>query len=205
MSVLLREDPSGQHRDLHGLEVAFADPLEAADGGQLTLGHREPLHKDGIGEVHAVHGDGGGEAHRAHSRDLLQTAGDELVGPGSFQRVPCLVASDLQADGEDVFGIPEARLYLPQRLIATDHQSRSHQDDHGQGHLGQHQGVPGSMPSPTGGGAPASLLQGVHQAGPAVAQSGEEPGEKTGEQRDSEGEEEDCRVQGDLLQSGEVR
>ncbi len=111
---------------------------------------------------------------------------------------------DREAKGKDFLRAHEPRLHLPECLEASNHEPGAHQKNQRERDLSDHEKAARAMPLAAFASATASFLERRGEALAAVLEEREEPEEDSGEQRDSEGEQQHRRVDPDLVQTGKA-
>ena len=158
-SVGFGQQAAGHQRDVHQIEIVRRSRLVHAVGelarfdGPAFDGEGASVGMVAVGQ----RSDCGRAAHAGQDADAVEhvaVVGDALV------RFVILVVGERQAHGQQS-GRLQAFAVLHQLAKSADHQSRAHQQDHGQRHLGCHQDVAQAMARAAGGASAAAFLQRV--------------------------------------------
>ena len=119
----------------HGLEIVLGDPLETAHGRNLRFRHREVFDMDAVVAIPSVHRNGRRHPDRDDARELLESPQNLLLRPHRLLEIRDLCLRNAYLETEDVVGLHEARLHVAERLKASDHETRAHEEDEGESNL----------------------------------------------------------------------
>ena len=159
------------------------------------------LRKHGVATALAVHGDGA-ERGGVHAGDLSDFSEHLAIYLDDPFRLGLVLRRHAEAKSQYRFRIAESRVNLCQRAECPDHQARADQQNQGQGDLHNDQDASGAVAFASGtGAAPTVAEAGADSTRSRIFVDGDEAETGAGDERHQYGEDEDGRVDGDLVEA----
>ena len=202
--VVLVDHASAKQLDPQGVEELCVDLVQVGLGLLARL-RRRPAH-DGEGMRPDLHGEPRGDARAGHAgqgTDPLQDPVVELLDLRRHQvhvlrrLVEVLGPSEKDVGGEQPLRVEPRKVALLAQEGAH-HEAGTHQQDHGQAHLGHEQRVATALAPAAA--APSAFLQDVVQVDPRRPQRGQQAEHQARGDGHHESEEQDARVHVDVAE-----